>query len=104
MFYNIGDFGDMEIRQYSPTLFTTPHVHQKIPFLYVGAVLCCARAMQAISRKRESLRHFIPDIMIKPFEFSYDVSLSKFQQHRQEFLAEAKTLGLCSSVNFYFAK
>lgn len=90
MFYNIGDFGDMEIRQYSPSLFTTPCVHQKNPSLYVGAVLCCARAMQAIIRKRESLRQFMPDIMLKPFEFRYDVSLSKFQQHRQEFLAEAK--------------
>ncbi|KAE8347579.1 hypothetical protein BDV24DRAFT_157058 [Aspergillus arachidicola] len=90
MFYNIGDFGDLEIRQYSTSLFTTPRVHQKIPFLYVRAVLSCARAMQAITRKRESLRYLILGMMIKPFEFSYDVSLSKFQQHRQEFLEETK--------------
>ncbi|KAE8406150.1 hypothetical protein BDV37DRAFT_281063 [Aspergillus pseudonomiae] len=89
MFHSIGDFGDPKIRECSTSIFTTPRVHQKISLLYVRTLLCCARAMQAMSRKRERFRSLIPESLIKPFDFRYDVSLSKFQQHRDEFLAEA---------------
>lgn len=87
MFYNIGEFGDLELHLTSVP--TAIDVRQKIPFLYVRTIICCARAMKAIARKRERVRPLLGN-KIMPFGFSYNFSLSKFRQHRREFVSPTR--------------
>ncbi|THC87268.1 hypothetical protein EYZ11_013285 [Aspergillus tanneri] len=86
MFSDIGDFADESRLRDSTGLLTSITVRRKIPALYSSVLMCCARAMEKIARKRETIRSIVSERIIQPFAFTCAEALEELQERRQAFL------------------
>jgi hypothetical protein len=73
--------------QLSSWILASANVRSKIPALFSSVLECCARLIENIGRKRETINFLIPWRIRKPFATIYALPLAALRSHRDSFIS-----------------